>query len=61
MTRQQATTWADNANAYVADEEEETFTARVSGELLLDELGEVRHGGRGGWTVGSVGWDCSEV
>lgn len=38
MTEDQADSWEANPNAYVADEEEETFTARVSGELLLDEL-----------------------
>ncbi|KAF5839257.1 armadillo-type protein [Dunaliella salina] len=38
MTATQVESWASNANAYVADEEEETFTARVSGELLLEEI-----------------------
>jgi hypothetical protein len=41
MTASQLESWADNPNAYVADEEEDTYTARVSGELLLDELAGV--------------------
>jgi hypothetical protein len=47
MTVSQREAWSEDANAYVADEEEETCTARVSGELLLDELCEVRGRERG--------------
>lgn len=46
MTASQREAWSEDANAYVADEEEETCTARVSGELLLDELCGVSEGGR---------------
>jgi hypothetical protein len=38
MTASQYESWASNPNAYIADEEDEIFTARVSGELLLEEL-----------------------
>ncbi|KAK9806782.1 hypothetical protein WJX72_002643 [[Myrmecia] bisecta] len=38
MTGSQVEAWSRDPNQYVADEEEETFTVRVSGELLLDEL-----------------------
>jgi hypothetical protein len=48
MTADQREMWSEDANAYVADEEEETCTARVSGELLLDELCQVWEGGGGG-------------
>ena len=48
MTSSQAESWTLNANQYVADEEDETFTTRVSAELLLDELHEVLR-----WYAGS--------
>ena len=38
MTGAQADAWEQDINQYVADEEEETFSVRTSGELLLDEL-----------------------
>ena len=38
MTQQQVEEWSSDADQYVADEEEETFSVRVSGELVLDEL-----------------------
>ena len=38
MTAVQESIWAEDAEQYVADEEEETFSARASGELLLDSL-----------------------
>ena len=38
MTKEQVAEWSQNPDQYVADEEEETFSVRVSGELVLDEL-----------------------
>ena len=38
MTAVQESIWAEDAEQYVADEEEETCSARASGELLLDSL-----------------------
>ncbi|GIL86369.1 hypothetical protein Vretifemale_14670 [Volvox reticuliferus] len=38
MTASQATEWLENPAQYVADEEDNTFTVRVSGELLIDSL-----------------------
>ena len=38
MTQEQVEEWSNNPDQYVADEEEETFSVRVSGELVLDEL-----------------------
>lgn len=38
MTQDQVDNWSENPDQYVADEEEETFSVRVSGELVLDEL-----------------------
>ena len=38
MTQEQVDSWSQNPDQYVADEEEETFSVRVSGELVLDEL-----------------------
>ena len=38
MTQEQVEEWSQNPDQYVADEEEETFSVRVSGELVLDEL-----------------------
>mmetsp|Transcript_12632 Transcript_12632/g.27297 ORF Transcript_12632/g.27297 Transcript_12632/m.27297 type:complete len:1089 (+) Transcript_12632:75-3341(+) len=38
MTRSKAESWATDANQYVADEQDEMCTVRVSAELLLDEL-----------------------
>ena len=38
MTSVQESIWAEDAEQYVADEVEETFSARASGELLLDSL-----------------------
>ena len=40
MTQEQVEAWSQNPDQYVADEEEETFSVRVSGELVLDELME---------------------
>lgn len=54
MTTGQVEAWASDPNQYVADEEEETFTARVSGELLLEELVTV------GVRLGVVGVEASE-
>ncbi|GAX82463.1 hypothetical protein CEUSTIGMA_g9890.t1 [Chlamydomonas eustigma] len=41
MTYAQTECWSLNVNQYVADEEEETFNARVSGELLLGDVCEI--------------------
>ncbi len=49
MTHAQAEAWSLNPNQFVADEQEETFTARVSGELLLDEMNRVGGHWVGGW------------
>ncbi|PKI40398.1 hypothetical protein CRG98_039244 [Punica granatum] len=38
MTEQQAHTWAVNANEFVANEDDLTYSCRVSGALLLEEL-----------------------
>ena len=38
MTAEQTESWTQNANAYVADEDESLFSVRTSGELLLAEL-----------------------
>ncbi|GLI67765.1 hypothetical protein VaNZ11_012019 [Volvox africanus] len=38
MTAGQATEWLENPAQYVADEEDNTFTVRVSGELLIESL-----------------------
>ena len=38
MTQEQVEDWSNSPDQYVADEEEETFSVRVSGELVLDEL-----------------------
>eukprot|EP00798_Chlamydomonas_sp_ICE-L_P016428 gene16428-22642_t len=43
MTHNQVETWSMNPNQFVADGEEETFTSRVSGELLLDEINQTFH------------------
>ncbi len=61
MTHQQEEEWADNPNTYVADEEDATCTARVSGELLLDELCRVSSrrqemGGGGRPLAHAAGW-----
>ena len=37
MTCRQAEAWESNVNVLVADEEEDTFSVRTSGELLLEE------------------------
>ncbi|KAI3976156.1 hypothetical protein MKX01_028139 [Papaver californicum] len=38
MTDQQVDTWTYDANQYVADEDDSTYSCRVSGILLLDEI-----------------------
>ena len=38
MTAAQTETWSADANQYLADEDEDMFTARVSGQVLLEEL-----------------------
>ncbi|KAL0396858.1 UNVERIFIED_CONTAM: Importin-9 [Sesamum calycinum] len=38
MTEQQVHTWSLDANQYVADEEDNTYSCRVSGALLLEEI-----------------------
>lgn len=38
MTQDQVDNWSQNPDQYVADEEDETFSVRISGELVLDEL-----------------------
>ncbi|KAL1807817.1 hypothetical protein ACET3Z_024807 [Daucus carota] len=38
MTEQQVHTWSLDANQYVADEDENTYSCRVSGSLLLEEI-----------------------
>lgn len=48
MSARQVAEWSDNPAQYVADEEESTFTVRVSGELLIDALLQVRGGAGGG-------------
>ncbi|CAK9157331.1 unnamed protein product [Ilex paraguariensis] len=38
MTEQQVHTWSQDANLYVADEDDNTYSCRVSGALLLEEV-----------------------
>ncbi|KAI7756242.1 hypothetical protein M8C21_007221, partial [Ambrosia artemisiifolia] len=38
MTEQQVHAWSTDANQYVADEDENTYSCRVSGSLLLEEI-----------------------
>ncbi|KVH96324.1 Armadillo-like helical [Cynara cardunculus var. scolymus] len=38
MTEQQVHAWSLDANQYVADEDENTYSCRVSGSLLLEEI-----------------------
>ncbi|KAK4765273.1 hypothetical protein SAY86_026363 [Trapa natans] len=38
MTEQQAHTWSVNANEFVANEDDLTYSCRISGALLLEEL-----------------------
>lgn len=38
MTAAQAEAWEADANQYIADEEDDIFTVRVSGDMLLSEL-----------------------
>ncbi|CAI0458771.1 unnamed protein product [Linum tenue] len=38
MTEQQVHTWSMDANQFVADEDDETYSCRVSGALLLEEV-----------------------
>ncbi|KAI3699168.1 hypothetical protein L2E82_43257 [Cichorium intybus] len=38
MTEQQVHAWSMDANQYVADEDENTYSCRVSGSLLLEEI-----------------------
>ncbi|KAL5826158.1 hypothetical protein ACOSQ4_017955 [Xanthoceras sorbifolium] len=38
MTEQQVHTWSLDANQFVADEDDSTYSCRVSGALLLDEV-----------------------
>eukprot|EP00803_Ostreobium_quekettii_P005580 evm.model.scf_261EXC.5 EVM.evm.TU.scf_261EXC.5 scf_261EXC:60540-71115(+) len=40
MTQRQVNTWVNDPNQYLADEQEELFTMRASGELMLTELVE---------------------
>lgn len=60
MTQTQAETWANSPNQYVADEEEETFTSRVSGELLIDEINNVRIDGALMALLGRI-QDCQRI
>ncbi|XP_010262045.1 PREDICTED: importin-9 isoform X2 [Nelumbo nucifera] len=46
ITEQQAHTWSLDANQYLADEDEVTYSCRVSGSLLLEEV-VVTCGGEG--------------
>ncbi|XP_030483084.2 uncharacterized protein LOC115699697 [Cannabis sativa] len=41
MTEQQVHTWLMDANQFVADEDEATYSSRVSGALLLEEVANV--------------------
>ncbi|XP_062111240.1 uncharacterized protein LOC133822814 isoform X2 [Humulus lupulus] len=41
MTEQQVHTWLTDANQFVADEDEATYSSRVSGALLLEEVATV--------------------
>lgn len=41
MTQHQVNTWVNDPNQYLADENEEMYTLRTSGELFLSELLEV--------------------
>lgn len=54
MLARQASEWLDNPAQYVADEEDTTFTVRVSGELLIDSLIEV---GGGAWRMVRRRWE----
>lgn len=38
MTRGQQESWESDVNVYVADEEDDMFSVRTSGELVLEEL-----------------------
>ncbi|XP_052199036.1 uncharacterized protein LOC127806080 isoform X1 [Diospyros lotus] len=38
MTEQQVHTWSMDANQYVADEDDNTYSCRISGSLLLEEV-----------------------
>jgi hypothetical protein len=38
MTSSQEESWQSDANVYIADEEEDMFSVRTSGELVLEEL-----------------------
>ncbi|KAL4375412.1 hypothetical protein AHAS_Ahas05G0279200 [Arachis hypogaea] len=38
MTEQQVHTWTTDANQFIADEEDATYSCRISGVLLLDEI-----------------------
>ncbi len=38
MTTDQEETWAEDPNVYVADEEDDMFSVRTSGELVLEEV-----------------------
>ena len=41
MTCEQEDAWQHDPNQYVADEDEELTSCRVSGEMLLDEIHQV--------------------
>lgn len=38
MTSDQEESWAEDPNVYVADEEDDIFSVRTSGELVLEEI-----------------------
>ncbi len=52
--------WSDNPAQYVADEEESTFTVRVSGELLIDALLQVRGGAGGSPRFARYAWTARQ-
>ncbi|GAB2297097.1 hypothetical protein Dimus_031196 [Dionaea muscipula] len=55
MTEQQVHLWSLDANQYVADEDDNTYSCRVSGVLLLEEVAN-SYGGRGIKAVIDAAW-----
>lgn len=47
MTQAQEEDWAEDPNVYVADEDDDVFSVRTSGELVLEELLRAADGAAG--------------